>query len=49
LNRYLLDTSVLIDGRIADICKTGFVQGTLIILRFVLQELHPIADSADSL
>jgi uncharacterized protein YacL len=49
LNRYLLDTSVIIDGRIADICKTGFVQGTLIIPQFVLQELHHIADSADSL
>jgi len=49
LNRYLLDTIVIIDGRIADICKTGFVQGTLIIPQFVLQELHPIADSADSL
>jgi uncharacterized protein YacL len=49
LNRYLLDTSVIIDGRIADICETGFVQGTLIIPQFVLQELHHIADSADSL
>ncbi len=49
LNRYLLDTSVIIDGRIADICETGFLQGTLIIPQFVLQELHHIADSADSL
>ncbi len=49
LNRYLLDTSVIIDGRIADICETGFVQGTLIIPQFVLQELHHIADSADPL
>jgi uncharacterized protein YacL len=49
LNRYLLDTSVIIDGRIADICETGFLQGTLIIPQFVLQELHHIADSSDSL
>jgi len=49
LNRYLLDTSVIIDGRIADICETGFVEGTLIIPQFILQELHHIADSNDSL
>ncbi len=48
-NRYLLDTSVIIDGRIADICETGFVEGTLIIPQFILQELHHIADSNDSL
>ncbi|MBA4395171.1 MAG: PIN domain nuclease, partial [Desulfobacca sp.] len=47
--RYLLDTSVIIDGRIADICETGFLQGTLIIPQFILQELHHIADSNDSL
>lgn len=47
--RYLLDTSVIIDGRIADICETGFLQGTLIIPQFVLQELHHIADSSDPL
>ncbi|HMK66305.1 MAG TPA: PIN domain-containing protein [Thermodesulfobacteriota bacterium] len=46
---YLLDTSVIIDGRIADICETGFVQGLLIIPQFILQELHHIADSNDSL
>jgi uncharacterized protein YacL len=48
-NRYLLDTSVIIDGRIADICDTGFIEGTLIIPQFILQELHHIADSNDSL
>jgi uncharacterized protein YacL len=45
----LLDTSVIIDGRIADIAKTGFLFGTLLIPRFVLNELQYIADSADSL
>jgi len=45
----LLDTSVIIDGRIADIASTGFVPGTLLITRFVLQELQYIADSSDSL
>ncbi len=45
----ILDTSVIIDGRIADICKTGFVEGPLIIPEFVLEELRHIADSADSL
>jgi uncharacterized protein YacL len=45
----LMDTSAIIDGRIADICETGFVQGTLIIPRFVLDELRHIADSPDSL
>jgi len=45
----LLDTSAIIDGRIADVCETGFVHGTLIIPRFVLDELRHIADSADSL
>ena len=44
----LLDTSVIIDGRIADICETGFVDGVLIIPRFVLRELQLVADSADS-
>jgi uncharacterized protein YacL len=48
-SRYLLDTSVIIDGRIADICETGFIEGTLIIPQFILQELHHIADSNDSL
>jgi len=44
-----LDTSVIIDGRIADIAKTGFLLGTLTVPRFVLNELQYIADSADSL
>ncbi len=45
----ILDTSVIIDGRIADICKTGFIEGTLVIPEFVLNELQHIADSADAL
>jgi uncharacterized protein YacL len=45
----ILDTSVIIDGRIADICKTGFVEGPLIIPGFVLEELRHIADSSDTL
>lgn len=45
----LLDTSVIIDGRIADIARTGFLSGTLLIPRFVLNELQYIADSPDSL
>lgn len=45
----LLDTSVIIDGRIADIARTGFLPGTLIIPRFVLNELQYIADSSDNL
>jgi uncharacterized protein YacL len=45
----LLDTSVIIDGRIADIARTGFLPGSLLIPRFVLAELQYIADSSDSL
>ena len=45
----VLDTSVIIDGRIADICKTGFIEGKLVIPRFVLNELQHIADSSDDL
>jgi len=45
----LLDTSVIIDGRIADISKTGFISGTMVVPRFVLDELQHIADSADAL
>ena len=45
----ILDTSVIIDGRIADICETGFLDGTLLIPQFVLKELQLVADSADSL
>jgi uncharacterized protein YacL len=45
----LLDTSVLIDGRIADVCETHFLDGTLGVPRFVLHELQLVADSADAL
>lgn len=45
----LLDTSVIIDGRVSDIAKTGFLPGTMVIPRFVLNELQFIADSSDSL
>src|SRR5476649_2829113 len=45
----ILDTSVIIDGRIADVCETGFVDGTLVIPQFVLKELQLVADSADSM
>jgi uncharacterized protein YacL len=45
----ILDTSVIIDGRIADICQTGFLEGPLVIPAFVLEELRHIADSADVL
>ena len=47
--RILVDTSAIIDGRIADMSQTGFVQGTLVIPRFILDELRHIADSSDSL
>jgi len=50
LNRtILLDTSVIIDGRVADIARSGFLPGTLLIPRFVLNELQYIADSPDGL
>ncbi|MGD6818630.1 PIN/TRAM domain-containing protein [Metabacillus sp. 84] len=45
----ILDTSVIIDGRIADICQTGFLEGTIVIPQFVLGELQHIADSSDVL
>lgn len=45
----ILDTNVIIDGRIADICKAGFLEGRIYIPRFVLEELQQIADSSDSL
>lgn len=48
-NPKILDTSVIIDGRITDICRTGFVEGTLVIPGFVLEELRHIADSSDGL
>src|SRR5579859_4732709 len=48
-DRILVDTSAIIDGRIADISETGFIVGTLVVARFVLEELQHIADSADSM
>ncbi|HEV3141431.1 MAG TPA: PIN domain-containing protein [Vicinamibacterales bacterium] len=45
----ILDTSVIIDGRIADVCETGFMDGTLVVPQFVLKELQLVADSADSM
>jgi uncharacterized protein YacL len=45
----ILDTSVIIDGRIADIVETGFVDGALVIPQFVLHELQLVADSSDSM
>ena len=45
----ILDTSVIIDGRIADIAETGFVEGTLIVPKFILEELQYIADSSDDM
>lgn len=47
--RFLLDTSVIIDGRIVDVVKTGFFNGRIVVPRFVLQELQHLADSADDL
>jgi len=48
-NYKVLDTSVIIDGRIADVCETSFIDGTLIIPQFVLHELQLVADSSDPL
>jgi uncharacterized protein YacL len=45
----VLDTSVIIDGRIADVCETGFIDGSLVIPQFVLKELQLVADSGDAL
>jgi uncharacterized protein YacL len=45
----ILDTSVIIDGRIADVAETGFLDGTLIVPQFVLRELQYVADSSDPL
>ncbi|HMP39520.1 MAG TPA: twitching motility protein PilT [Roseiflexaceae bacterium] len=47
--RYLLDTSAIIDGRIASVLQVGFIDGTLLVPHFVLQELQLLADSADDL
>jgi uncharacterized protein YacL len=46
---HLLDTSCLIDGRIADVCESKFLAGTLVVPRFILQELQHIADSPDAI
>ena len=48
-NAKILDTSVIIDGRIADIAETGFIEGAFIIPQFILNELQHIADSSDSI
>src|SRR3989338_6376379 len=45
----ILDTSVIIDGRIADICQTRFIEGRIVVPRFVLKELQQVADSEDAL
>ncbi len=45
----ILDTSVIIDGRIADVCEAGFLDGTLVVPQFVLKELQHVADSSDSM
>jgi len=45
----ILDTNVIIDGRVADICRTGFIEGLIYVPGFVLDELQHIADSADGL
>lgn len=45
----MLDTNIIIDGRISDICSTGFLEGAVLVPGFVLRELHHIADSADGL
>lgn len=47
-NLKILDTSVIIDGRISDVCEAGFIEGTFIVPQFILQELQYIADSQDS-
>lgn len=48
-NFKIIDTSAIIDGRIADVCEAGFIEGLFIIPQFILQELQHIADSADSM
>ncbi|MHB0998934.1 MAG: TRAM domain-containing protein [Armatimonadota bacterium] len=45
----ILDTNVIIDGRISDVCRTGFIEGQILIPSFILEELQHIADSSDSL
>jgi uncharacterized protein YacL len=48
-NLKILDTSVIIDGRISDVCEAGFLEGTFIVPQFILQELQYIADSQDAI
>lgn len=48
-NLKVIDTSVIIDGRIADVCEAGFIDGAFVLPQFILQELQHIADSSDSL
>ena len=48
-NPKILDTSVIIDGRVADLCETGFLEGTFLVPHFILHELQQIADSSDGL
>jgi uncharacterized protein YacL len=48
-NDNILDTSVIIDGRIADVCETGFLDGRLVVPQFILTELQAVADSSDNL
>src|SRR5208283_2662447 len=48
-NLLLLDTSVIIDGRIADLIETGFLEGLIVVPRFVLKEIQQIADSTDAI
>ena len=48
-NTKILDTSVIIDGRVSDLCETGFLEGTFLVPQFILNELQHIADSSDSL
>jgi len=48
-NTKILDTSVIIDGRVADLCETGFLEGTFLVPQFILHELQHIADSSDTL
>lgn len=48
-HKYLLDTSAIIDGRIADVSTTGFLEGDLLVPQFILRELQSIADSSDAL
>ena len=45
----ILDTSVIIDGRIVSVCESGFLEGPLVVPQFVLHELQQIADSSDAL